>query len=61
VKKGQLRYEDFDDKILALYARGMNTHDFQAPLQELYGVEVSPALISNVSEAMMDEVRQSQA
>jgi putative transposase len=61
VKKGQLRYEDFDDKILALYARGMNTHDFQAQLQELYGVEVSPALISNVSEAMMDEVRQSQA
>jgi putative transposase len=58
VKKGQTRFEGFDDKILALYARGMTTRDIQAQLQELYGVEVSPALISNVTEAVMDEVRQ---
>ena len=58
VKKGQTRFEGFDDKILALYARGMTTRDIQAQLQELYGVEVSPTLISNVTEAVMDEVRQ---
>ncbi len=58
VKKGQTRLEGFDDKILALYARGMTTRDIQAQLQELYGVEVSPTLISNVTEAVMEEVRQ---
>jgi putative transposase len=52
VKKGQTRLEGFDDKILALYARGMTTRDIQAQLQELYGVEVSPTLISNVTEAV---------
>ncbi len=41
-----------------LYARGMTTRDIQAQLQELYAVEVSPTLISNVTEAGMDEVRQ---
>jgi putative transposase len=46
------------EKILALYARGMTTRDIEAQLQELYGVEVSPTLISNVTEAIMDEVRQ---
>jgi putative transposase len=46
------------DKILALYARGMTTRDIQAQVQELYGVEVSPTLISNVTEAVMDEVHQ---
>jgi putative transposase len=58
VKKGQTRLEGFDVKILALYARGMTTRDIQAQLQELYSVEVSPTLISNVTEAVMDEVRQ---
>ncbi len=58
VKKGQTRLEGFDDKILSMYARGMTTRDIQAQLQELYGVEVSPTLISNVTEAVMDEVRQ---
>jgi putative transposase len=58
VKKGQTRLEGFDDKILALYARGMTTRDIQAQLQELSGVEVSATLISNVTEAVMDEVRQ---
>ena len=61
VKKGQTRVEGFDDKILALYARGMTTRDIQAQLQELYGVEVSHTLISNVTEAVMDEVRQWQS
>jgi putative transposase len=61
VRKGQTRLEGFDDKILALYARGMTTRDIQAQLQELYGVEISPTLISNVTEAVMGEVRQWQA
>jgi putative transposase len=61
VKKGQTRLEGFDDKILALYARGMTTRDIQAQVQELYGVDVSPTLISNVTEAVMDEVRQWQS
>ncbi len=52
VKRGQTRLEGFDDKILAMYARGMTTRDIQAQLQELYGVEVSPTLISNVTEAV---------
>ena len=55
VKKGQTRFNGFDDKILSLYARGMTTRDIQEQLQELYGVEVSHALISNVTEAVESE------
>ncbi len=57
IQKGQTRFDGFDDKILALYARGMTTRDIQAQLQELYGVEVSPTLISNVTDAVLDEVK----
>jgi transposase-like protein len=60
VKKGQTRLEGFDDNILALDARGMTTRDLQAQLQELYGVEVSATLISNGTEAVMEEVRKFQ-
>lgn len=49
VKKGQTRFDGFDDKILSLYARGMSVRDIQAQLQDLYGVEVSGGLISNVT------------
>lgn len=56
VKKRQRRLKGFDEKVIALYARGMSTRDIQAQLQELYGVEVSPTLISNVTAAVMDEV-----
>lgn len=55
--KHQTRFEGFDDKILSLYARGMTTRDIQAQLQDLYGVEVSPTLISNVTDAVLDEVK----
>ena len=58
VQKRQTRLEGFDEKILTLYARGMTTRDIQAQLQDLYGVEVSPTLISNVTDAVLDEVRQ---
>jgi putative transposase len=55
VEKGQTRFTGFDSKILALYARGMTTRDIQAQLEELYGVNVSHTLISNVTEAVEEE------
>ncbi|MBV8709301.1 MAG: IS256 family transposase, partial [Acidobacteriaceae bacterium] len=57
VPKGQTRFTGFDDKSLSLYARGMTTRDIQGHLEEMYGVEVSPTLISNVTEAVLEEVR----
>jgi putative transposase len=55
IEKGQTRFNGFDAKILSLYARGMTTRDIQAQLQDLYGVEVSHTLISNVTEAVEGE------
>jgi putative transposase len=55
IPKGQTRFNGFDDKILSLYARGMTTRDIQAQLQDLYGVDVSHTLISNVTEAVETE------
>ena len=55
--KHERRLAGFDDKILSLYARGMTTRDIQSHLEEMYGVEVSPSLISEVTDAVMDEVR----
>jgi putative transposase len=52
IPKGQTRFNGFDDKILSLYARGMTTRDIQEQLKDLYGVEVSHTLISNVTEAI---------
>src|ERR1051325_11593867 len=57
VAKGQTRFTGFDDKIVSMYARGMSTREITGHLQEIYGVEVSPALISNVTEAVMEEVK----
>lgn len=57
VRKRQRRIEGFDDKILSMYARGMTTRDIQEHLEEIYGVEVSPDLISSVTAAVLDEVR----
>ena len=57
VKKHQTRFDGFDDKILSMYARGMTTRDIQGHLEEIYGVEVSPTLISNVTDAVLDEVK----
>lgn len=57
VPKHQTRFTGFDDKILSMYARGMTTRDIQAHLEEIYGVEVSPTLVSNVTEAVQEEVR----
>lgn len=57
VKKGQTRIAGFDEKIISLYARGMTTRDIQSQLKELYDVDVSPTLISSVTESVMEEVR----
>lgn len=57
VGKGQTRFTGFDDKIVSLYARGMSTREIQGHLQDIYGVEVSPALISSVTEAVLEEVK----
>jgi putative transposase len=57
LKKHQTRLDGFDDKILSMYARGMTTREIQGHLQEMYGVEVSPTLISEVTDAVMEEVR----
>lgn len=57
VAKGQTRFAGFDDKILSLYARGMTTREIQGHLEEMYQVEVSPTLISNVTDAVIEEVK----
>ena len=57
VAKGQTRFTGFDDKILSMYSRGMTTREIQSHLEEIYGVEVSPALISTVTDAVVDEVK----
>jgi len=56
IQKHERRFSGFDQKILSMYARGMTTRDIQAHLEEIYGVEVSPALISEVTDAVMEEV-----
>ena len=57
VKKRQRRLPGFDDKVIALYARGMTTREIQGHLHELYGVEVSPSLISAVTDTVLDDVK----
>lgn len=57
VAKGQTHFEGFDDKIISLYARGMTVREIQGHLAEIYGTEVSPDLISKVTDAILDEVR----
>ena len=57
IKKHQTRFDGFDDKILSMYARGMTTREIQGHLQEMYGVEVSPTLISDVTDGVIEEVK----
>jgi putative transposase len=58
VPKGETRLAGFDDRIISLYARGMTVREIQGHLQELYGVEVSPDLISRVTDAVLEQVRE---
>jgi len=57
VEKGQRRLPGFDEKVIALYARGMTTREIQGHLKELYQVEVSPTLISTVTDAVLEDVK----
>jgi putative transposase len=57
VPKGKRRFAGFDEKIIALYARGLSVRDIQAHLAELYGVQVGHDLIGRVTDAVMDDVR----
>ncbi len=58
VGKHERHFDGFDDKILSMYARGMSTRDIRAHLKELYGVDVSPDLISRVTDAVVDELNE---
>jgi transposase-like protein len=61
VRKGQTRLDGFNDRIIALYARGMTTRDIRAHLREMYDVDVSPDLISRVTDAIVEELQEWQA
>lgn len=56
IPKGQTRFPGFDDRVISLYSRGLTTREIQGHLEEIYGVEVSPALISKVTDAVTEEV-----
>ena len=57
IGKHQTRWKGFDDKILSLYARGMTVREIQGHLEEMYGTDISPTLISSVTDAVVDEVK----
>ena len=57
VRKGQRRFEGFDDKILALYSRGLSVRDIEAHLHEIYGVKVGRDVISRVTDAVIEDLR----
>lgn len=58
IQKHQTRFDGFDDKIISMYARGMTTRDIQAHLQEIYGVEISADLVSRVTDAVINDVKE---
>src|SRR5829696_3638265 len=61
IARYQRRFPGFDDKIISMYARGMSTREIVGHLRELYGIEVSPDLISAVTDAVLDEIAAWQA
>lgn len=61
IGKYQRRLPDFDDKVISMYARGMSTREIQGHLEEIYGAEVSPQLISTVTDAVSAEVAEWQS
>jgi putative transposase len=56
IAKYQRRFPDFDDKVISMYARGMSVREIRMHLEELYGIDVSPDLISAVTSAVLEEV-----
>jgi len=61
IAKYQRCFPGFDDKIVPMYARGMSTREIRGHLRELYGIEVSPDLVSAVTGAVLEEVAEWQA
>lgn len=61
IKKGQTRIDGMDDKIIGLYAAGLTVRDIRTHLEEIYGLQVSPDLISRVTDAVLDDVREWQS
>jgi len=61
IAKYQRRFPGFDDKIISMYARGMSTREIVGHLRELYGIDVSPDLISAITDAVLEEVSAWQA
>lgn len=61
IAKYQRRFPGFDDKVISMYARGMSTREIVGHLRELYGIEVSPDLISAVTDAVLEEIAAWQA
>ena len=57
ISKHQTRWTGFDDKIISLYARGMTVREIQGHLEEMYGTDVSPSLISTVTDAVIDDAK----
>src|ERR1043166_5392317 len=57
IEKHQTRFTGFDENIISLYARGLSTREIQQHIEEMYHVEVSPALISSVTDEVLDEVK----
>ena len=58
VPRGTSRLGGFDERVIAMYARGMTVRDIQAWLREMYQIEVSPDLISKITDAVLDELRE---
>ena len=58
IKKHQRRFDGFDDLILSLYSKGVSTPDIRTHIEELYGIEVSPDLVSSVTDNIQEFVRE---
>jgi putative transposase len=61
IAKYQRRFPGFDEKIVSMYARGLTVREIQGHLREIYGIEVSPDLISTVTDAVLEEVAEWQS
>ena len=61
VRKGQTRPDGFNDRIIALYGRGLSTRDIRAHVREMYDVDVSPDLISRVTDGVLEELQEWQS
>lgn len=58
IARYQRRFPGFDEKIVSMYARGMTVREIQGHLEDIYGVDASPALISRITDTVMDAVKE---